>query len=579
MCEQGCFPDDDVPASDVAKRSLNEEKAFADGSSLDLDNCYINDGVASSEERWGWTIGPLSKGSYSFPMYAKVQGCDASTGIQVGVLDFTYGENGATATFTASDGIALLESQFYVGATKYPKKAGLDSVSPGQFTSKHARFLADSSEDTFNFSHFSKNSNGEIYIIARTVVSGEDTKQVMDRNGCVCVCPTSAPTTSSPTSFPTEAPSAFPTEIPSSTPTAYPTTDTKISSKSFPTTSKVEIPESIPVCVGYVASWAGDPHMKTFDGLKYDCQGEGEFHVVRSLDSDFQLQGRFIKFNDKRRPTVTNSVAFDTGDGEPVIQITVPKSNDNGCTPYVYVGGSTVPVDIAVDGVGDPTVLVESIKSGKREGYKIYYSKSKVELTVMSKTSRKNGCVLSAKLCLPFDSEKSKENLVGLLGTPNGDQSDDWMKHNKNGGGNLPVPSSRKELRSEKAYDFCVQNWCITDEDKSLFSYAGGESFAGFSGCAQGSDSETEKCVNDPVSVLGSGPGNEVIRICGTNKEANDACYIDGCVGGPEAAKEWVEAKEDLVASMCGKQIFHEDFDTMMDGAWVRCYYVLTHFP
>jgi len=319
--------------------------------------------------------------------------------------------------------------------------------------------------------------------------------------------------------------------------------------------------------------------MKTFDGLKYDCQGEGEFHVVRSLDSDFQLQGRFIKFNDKRRPTVTNSVAFDTGDGEPVIQITVPKSNDNGCTPYVYVGGSTVPVDIAVDGVGDPTVLVESIKSGKREGYKIYYSKSKVELTVMSKTSRKNGCVLSAKLCLPFDSEKSKENLVGLLGTPNGDQSDDWMKHNKNGGGNLPVPSSRKELRSEKAYDFCVQNWCITDEDKSLFSYAGGESFAGFSGCAQGSDSETEKCVNDPVSVLGSGPGNEVIRICGTNKEANDACYIDGCVGGPEAAKEWVEAKEDLVASMCGKQIFHEDFDTMMDGAWVRCYYVLTHFP
>ena len=242
VCEQGCFPADDVPATLAAARSLNEEKAFAYDSNLA--NCYISDEVASSSETWGWAIGPLSEGSHRFPIYALVDGCDAGKGTQIGVLHFDFNSNGATAKFVALDGIALLEAHFNIGATKYPKKEGLDSVSPAQFTSKHERFLADSTTDTFKFSHFPKNSNGDIFIIARTVVSGEETQEVMDRNGCVCVCPsptagptslptsdptagpTTAPTTSSPTAFPTEAPSAFPTEVPSSVPTAYPTSET-----------------------------------------------------------------------------------------------------------------------------------------------------------------------------------------------------------------------------------------------------------------------------------------------------------------------------------------------------------------
>ena len=37
----------------------------------------------------------------------------------------------------------------------------------------------------------------------------------------------------------------------------------------------------------------GDPHMYTFDKLRYSCQGKGEFVLVKSIDSDVQVQGRF----------------------------------------------------------------------------------------------------------------------------------------------------------------------------------------------------------------------------------------------------------------------------------------------
>lgn len=83
-----------------------------------------------------------------------------------------------------------------------------------------------------------------------------------------------------------------PTEAPSPNTTPSPTLP--------PQPDAVPLPQQ---CVGHVASWSGDPHMRTFDGLKYDCQGEGEFHVLKSLDSTLEVQGRFVKFQQDKRPT------------------------------------------------------------------------------------------------------------------------------------------------------------------------------------------------------------------------------------------------------------------------------------
>lgn len=37
----------------------------------------------------------------------------------------------------------------------------------------------------------------------------------------------------------------------------------------------------------------GDPHISTFDDLRFDCQAEGEFVMVKSADLSFQVQERF----------------------------------------------------------------------------------------------------------------------------------------------------------------------------------------------------------------------------------------------------------------------------------------------
>ena len=390
-----------------------------------------------------------------------------------------------------------------------------------------------------------------------------------------------------PTTYPTESPSSVPSASPSSvptevktfgtlaptpcvcpdgclpeddvTPTFAPTPKETVVTKSFP-------PVDLPLkCVGWAASWSGDPHMRTFDGLKYDCQGEGEFHVLKSLESDFSVQARFVKFRDTKRPTVTKSVVINTGDGEGIIQFNVPNTGDNGCMPYMYVDG--MPFNITKN-VLTGVQAKEIKKDGKNGrsgmvGFVVYFHESKVQLTLQATKSSNNGCVLAAKLCLPFTSEKSKEKFVGLLGTPNGNKNDDWTQHTKNGGGFLPVPTNSKDLRFKPAYDFCVNNWCIQNKEESMFTYDDrkAESFEGFYGCGLPVETTTETCAQSPPS--------EIKRICGSN---NEACIIDGCVGGPDEAKKVIQAEEEIVDKKCGKQIFHEDFEVIMDGSWGRLY-------
>lgn len=318
-------------------------------------------------------------------------------------------------------------------------------------------------------------------------------------------------------------------------------------------TSAPSPPVTLPQkCVGYVASWSGDPHMRTFDALKYDCQGEGEFHVLKSLNSTFELQGRFVKFRPKSRPTITQSVAFETGDGEPRIQVNVPQTSENGCTPYVYVNG--ILRNVVADGVGDESVQVQSLVTKNYVGLVFYYHGSKVQLTTMAKKSSKNGCVLAAKICLPYDYKRSEETFVGLLGSPNKDKSDDWMTRD---GGLVAIPETRHGLRFAPAYNWCTRNWCIRDVTKSMFVYENGQSFAGFNQCDQAPDKNTQACVDNPPEHLK--------EICGSD---NMECMIDGCIGDEEDARKLAEADEDLTDKKCGRQVFFEDFDKPCDGAW-----------
>lgn len=78
--------------------------------------------------------------------------------------------------------------------------------------------------------------------------------------------------------------------------------------------------------------------MVTFDGLKYDCQGEGEFKLLTSLDSSFEIQGRFARFRATKRITVTKGLVIDSGEaGTPTIQLDLPAEYNGECSVDLYV--------------------------------------------------------------------------------------------------------------------------------------------------------------------------------------------------------------------------------------------------
>ena len=45
--------------------------------------------------------------------------------------------------------------------------------------------------------------------------------------------------------------------------------------------------------------FSGDPHLTTFDRLKYDCQAEGEFVIVKH--PNYKVQARFVKGGNPNR--------------------------------------------------------------------------------------------------------------------------------------------------------------------------------------------------------------------------------------------------------------------------------------
>ena len=187
--------------------------------------------------------------------------------------------------------------------------------------------------------------------------------------------------------------------------------------------------------------------MVTFDGLKYDCQGEGEFTLVKSLDSNFEVQARFENAMASKRVAVTRSFAVNTGEeGVPKIQIEVPANTTEGCPVDMFVDG--VMRDIETDGTASDMVQVNILGVAGSQRITIYYPASGLHFTSLLTSSETYGCYLSSSVCLP-DDYRTNETFVGLLGSPNGDRKDDWMSKE---GTPVSIPTDKRfEVKKKKA--------------------------------------------------------------------------------------------------------------------------------
>ncbi|CAB9512907.1 sushi domain containing 2 [Seminavis robusta] len=301
------------------------------------------------------------------------------------------------------------------------------------------------------------------------------------------------------------------------------------------------------VCGGRVATAWGDPHMTTFDGIRYNCQGEGEFTLMKTLDTNaqgqpkFEVQGRFMSF-DKRRITVTRGLAI-RDEGIPTIQLNVPSRYDRQCPIEMFVGKHKRNLS---DGTGLEDVVVKS--SGKK--LVVYYPKTGLQFVVKMTSSTKYGCYFSVKACLPDDYRPNE--IVGLLGSNDDNPTNEFMKSD---GSAYEVANPNKDAGN---YEYCTKEWCVRDERKSLFVYGEGESFSKINRCDLPYEGSVERCMANPPTWL--------LDIC---SECDKRCFYEGCAGGAEEAKMALDVEFDLNDEKgCGQVIIDEDFEENDVSRW-----------
>jgi hypothetical protein len=295
--------------------------------------------------------------------------------------------------------------------------------------------------------------------------------------------------------------------------------------------------DSLLQCTGALANFWGDPHFVTYDNLKYNCQGVGHFVMSECPEIDYKLQATF-----KASPGFSNRVSVTDGvaaryQSYPVVQLSIPELDGEaiddslveeiiGCPIQVLIGG--LPQNITAMSSSHLTGDGSTISITRNDnGFNVQFPNNGPSLRIKIRQGR--GCLFDVDTCLPEDC-MMRADTVGLLGSPNGDKADDWMK--KDG-----TPIVRPVQGSgAAAFEYCTTEWCVQDASDSLFTYSSSMSFDDFDQCAMDFPGELETDDLEPeVAALCEGMENEV------------ECLMEAVVGGPRAVEEVKDNDLDIV--------------------------------
>ncbi|CAM9751286.1 unnamed protein product, partial [Ectocarpus sp. 6 AP-2014] len=247
----------------------------------------------------------------------------------------------------------------------------------------------------------------------------------------------------------------------------------------------------------------GDPHCQTFDGLYYDCHGDGDFVLLESADTGAVVHARF-------EPLVSPDASFTTGvaateDGSSVIEVTVSDGERTiliDGEAYAYDEGDDLPATMT--GVA-LTVTDQNVDMLFPSGLQVNARRWFTDPNYIG------GVYVYAPLEMPT---------VGVLGTNNGNRADDWTDSS---GETIDAGSASVA----QGYNYCTSNW---EAEESLLTT---------SSLLRSRRLQTSDYV---APVIPDVIPTDVEELCGDNTE----CIFDAIVVGLDVGAATLEAGEEF---------------------------------
>lgn len=151
----------------------------------------------------------------------------------------------------------------------------------------------------------------------------------------------------------------------------------------------------------------GDPHLRHYDGTRFDCHGQGEFVLTKAAATESEVQARFQQWsqNPNSAVTVTTGIAAREGTSS-LIQVTTAAS-----------GG----VEISVDG----ELYDEGAGTAAVTGVALQVTSSRVEMSFSSGLDVFVSTSITGMLRVNVYAPVSLA-MTGLLGNNNGELGDDY---------------------------------------------------------------------------------------------------------------------------------------------------------
>nr|WP_146218396.1 VWD domain-containing protein [Micromonospora acroterricola] len=236
----------------------------------------------------------------------------------------------------------------------------------------------------------------------------------------------------------------------------------------------------------------GDPHLLTYDGLRYDFQAAGEFVLSRSLTDDFEVQVRQTMFPASSVVAVNSAVAVRVAGDRVGVYATPdgPVTRVNGAPPTSAPTGVKLPRGGTVTTWDDGTVTVDWPDGARLDVHPL--GVWGVSVSVTAPTGRAG-------------------KLEGLLGDHDGDPGDDLTVRN---GGRLAQPPTFDALHPGFA-----DSWRVEGQ-RSLFDYEPGQT----------TDTFTDRRFPHRLLTVGDLPNRATAELVCRRAGVTDPAVLADCV-------------------------------------------------